>query len=482
VASTKAFKSTWCCEQGRLFLVFSLLCGPESPTLSILQHQKSKPRAKSESSVATAQETRRQKLRQSQLSEGIGYGDRVQKREKKTLLPKSGGSDNSYDLELYFQGLASVWPPAPSKSAGGFGCLPRSVVPEMLARSPMLQHASELLRHAAIQEINFRRGPITALLDFLETVGHHAEACQLLLRPRTLFPPTEQLGHAILGNTKIHRMTGSADHETAQSIATVVETLAISHRKFLETARKSGNFGARDDKALFEAAQRICAIADGVGSLRGQLAARESQEMSCNPLAALFRSSTANVATRRMRAAATRKTEATAVQDRTTRISEWHRVNCVKEVPDDTILKQFHYAQAAANAAKNPKQGVGRMKKLLAQISSLSTDLPEGIFVRHGESRIDVLKVMIVGPADTPYEHGLFEFDMFCDNDFPKKPPQMFFRTTGNGLVSFNPNLYQNGKGEYFPCCPVFLDSDTNICASLSLVAGNVAWRTLAGR
>jgi hypothetical protein len=89
---------------------------------------------------------------------------------------------------------------------------------------------------------------------------------------------------------------------------------------------------------------------------------------------------------------------------------------------------------------------------------------------------------MIVGPADTPYEHGLFEFDMFCDNDFPKKPPQMFFRTTGNGLVSFNPNLYQNGKGEYFPCCPVFLDSDTNICASLSLVAGNVAWRTLAGR
>jgi baculoviral IAP repeat-containing protein 6 len=145
-------------------------------------------------------------------------------------------------------------------------------------------------------------------------------------------------------------------------------------------------------------------------------------------------------------------------------------------------LKQFHYAQAAANAAKNPKQGVGRMKKLLAQISSLSTDLPEGIFVRHGESRIDVLKVMIVGPADTPYEHGLFEFDMFCDNDFPKKPPQMFFRTTGNGLVSFNPNLYQNGKGEYFPCCPVFLDSDTNICASLSLVAGNVAWRTLAGR
>jgi hypothetical protein len=446
VASTKAFKSTWCCDQGRLFLIFSLLCGPQSPNLSTLQHQKSKPRAKSESSVATAQETRRQKLRQSQLSEGIGYGDRVHRRDKKTLLPKSGGSDNSYDLELYFQGLASVWPPATNKAAG-FGCSTRSaVVPEMLARSPMLQHASELLRHAALQEINSRRGSITALLDFLETVGHHAETCQLLLRPRTLFPPTEQLGHAILGSTKSQKTTGVADHETAQSIATVVETLAISHRKFLETARKSGNLGARDDKALFEVAQRICAIADGVGSLRGQIAVRESQGMSCNPLTALFRSSTVNVATRRMRAATAKKGEEAAVQDRTTRISEWHRANCVKEVSDDTILQQFHYAQAA-NAAKNSKPAVGRMKKLLAQISSLSTDLPEGIFVRHGESRIDVLKVMIIGPSDTPYEHGLFEFDMFCDNDFPKKPPQMFFRTTGNGLVSFNPNLYQNGKG-----------------------------------
>lgn len=448
VVSTKAFKSTWCCDQGRLFLIFCLLCGYESPDLSIPQHQRSKPRAKSESSVAISQEVKRQRFRQSQLSEGTGYGDRVPKRERKTLQ-KSGGNDNSYDLELYFQGLASVWPSSTNKTAG-FDCFLQSLVPAMLARSPMLQHASELLGHAAIQEINTRRGPIAALLNFLEAIGHHIESCQLLLRPRTLFPPTEQLGYAILGNTKTQRTAAATVHETGQALAAIVETLAVSHRKFLETARKSGNLGARDDKVLFEVAQRICAIADGVGSLRGQLAVRESKEESCNPLTAFLRSSTVTVATRRMRAAATRKAEDTAAQDRVSRISEWHRANCVKEVPDDTMLKQFHYAQEV-HAGRNSKPAPGRMKKLLAQISSLSTDLPEGIYVRHGESRIDVLKVLIVGPADTPYEHGLFEFDMFCDNEFPKKPPQMFFRTTGNGLVSFNPNLYQNGKGKYSP-------------------------------
>jgi baculoviral IAP repeat-containing protein 6 len=88
------------------------------------------------------------------------------------------------------------------------------------------------------------------------------------------------------------------------------------------------------------------------------------------------------------------------------------------------------------------------MKKLVMQIASLRTDLPDGIYVRHGASRLDVMKVLIMGPENTPYEHGLFEFDLFCTKDFPMKPPEMHFRTTGSGKVGFNPNLYANGKGE----------------------------------
>lgn len=88
----------------------------------------------------------------------------------------------------------------------------------------------------------------------------------------------------------------------------------------------------------------------------------------------------------------------------------------------------------------------GRMKRIMQEISRLHTSLPEGIFVRHGSSRPDVMKVIIIGPKGTPYENGLFEFDLLCGNNFPTGPPQMQLRTTGNGAVGFNPNLYACGK------------------------------------
>ncbi|KAH8890245.1 UBC-like protein, partial [Thozetella sp. PMI_491] len=86
------------------------------------------------------------------------------------------------------------------------------------------------------------------------------------------------------------------------------------------------------------------------------------------------------------------------------------------------------------------------MKKLVTQVSGLRTSLPDGIYVRHCSSRLDVMKVLITGPEGTPYENGLFEFDLFCPATFPNQPPRMQFRTTGAGTVRFNPNLYQCGK------------------------------------
>lgn len=40
---------------------------------------------------------------------------------------------------------------------------------------------------------------------------------------------------------------------------------------------------------------------------------------------------------------------------------------------------------------------------------------------------------------------GLFLFDIYCDEEYPAKPPKLRLRTTGAGSVRFNPNLYANG-------------------------------------
>lgn len=67
-------------------------------------------------------------------------------------------------------------------------------------------------------------------------------------------------------------------------------------------------------------------------------------------------------------------------------------------------------------------------------------------FCRCDEERLDVMKVLITGPIDTPYANGCFEFDVFFPYDYNISPPVVNLRTTGNQTVRFNPNLYNDGK------------------------------------
>lgn len=57
-----------------------------------------------------------------------------------------------------------------------------------------------------------------------------------------------------------------------------------------------------------------------------------------------------------------------------------------------------------------------------------------------------MMKALICGAVGTPYAHGCFEFDIFCENNYPNGPPKMNLMTTGGGQIRFNPNLYHCGK------------------------------------
>jgi hypothetical protein len=71
------------------------------------------------------------------------------------------------------------------------------------------------------------------------------------------------------------------------------------------------------------------------------------------------------------------------------------------------VLNTHHFKQDAQQIVNPPP---GRQPKLVQQIAEL-TNLPEGIIVCVMDSRPDVLKALIVGPKDTPYEGGLFEYE-----------------------------------------------------------------------
>ncbi|KAJ3296463.1 hypothetical protein HK104_001602 [Borealophlyctis nickersoniae] len=79
----------------------------------------------------------------------------------------------------------------------------------------------------------------------------------------------------------------------------------------------------------------------------------------------------------------------------------------------------------------------------------LNKSLPDGILVRVFEDRIDLLRVLMVGPEGTPYDNGLFLFDVSLPNDYPQSPPcklAVYFHSWTNGMGRLNPNLYEDGK------------------------------------
>ncbi|NXP39051.1 UBE2O enzyme, partial [Leiothrix lutea] len=75
------------------------------------------------------------------------------------------------------------------------------------------------------------------------------------------------------------------------------------------------------------------------------------------------------------------------------------------------------------------------------EMALLATSLPDGIMVKTFEDRMATL---IKGPTRTPYEDGLFLFDIQLPNIYPAVPPLFRYLSQCSGRL--NPNLYDNGK------------------------------------
>ena len=56
------------------------------------------------------------------------------------------------------------------------------------------------------------------------------------------------------------------------------------------------------------------------------------------------------------------------------------------------------------------------------------------------------VRALIIGPPDTPYEFGFFEFAVKFVKDYPTKAPTVQAITTNGGRTRFNPNIYAGGK------------------------------------
>lgn len=88
------------------------------------------------------------------------------------------------------------------------------------------------------------------------------------------------------------------------------------------------------------------------------------------------------------------------------------------DIVDD--FSDHHYNNMGFQGQLPPKAW---LKKIQDEWKILENDLPDTIYVRVYETRMDLLRAVIVGPQGTPYHDGLFVFDAFFPSTYPDTPP-----------------------------------------------------------
>ncbi|CAA0813279.1 Probable ubiquitin-conjugating enzyme E2 26 [Striga hermonthica] len=108
----------------------------------------------------------------------------------------------------------------------------------------------------------------------------------------------------------------------------------------------------------------------------------------------------------------------------------------------DTV-EDYSDHQYAKNGGSTKQPPSSWARKIQEEWKILEKDLPDEVFVRVYESRMDLLRAVIVGAEGTPYHDGLFFFDVFFPSSYPNVPPHVHYHSRG---LRINPNLYCCGK------------------------------------
>eukprot|EP00250_Pteridium_aquilinum_P005995 c15992_g1_i1 orf=385-3885(-) len=122
--------------------------------------------------------------------------------------------------------------------------------------------------------------------------------------------------------------------------------------------------------------------------------------------------------------------------------------NHILQLEVSGLFKQFDSVKDTEdhhfkNEAGQPSNQRRWSKKIQQEWGMLEKCLPDTIFVRVYEDRMDLMRSVIVGATGTPYHDGLFFFDLYLPAEYPNSPPHVHYHSGG---LRLNPNLYETGK------------------------------------
>lgn len=129
----------------------------------------------------------------------------------------------------------------------------------------------------------------------------------------------------------------------------------------------------------------------------------------------------------------------------------------VMENTDPSVFDDFAYSDPVnlSPIARN---------RIVTELASLKKNLPcspeASIFLVYDGKDIGRMRVLIIGPRDTPYAFGFFFFDVRIPENYPSDPPLVTFCNTRNETFQFGPNFHGHGT----VCLPFLNTCKGNCC------------------
>ncbi|KAI9090532.1 small conjugating protein ligase-like protein [Phlyctochytrium arcticum] len=84
--------------------------------------------------------------------------------------------------------------------------------------------------------------------------------------------------------------------------------------------------------------------------------------------------------------------------------------------------------------------------RIQKELLDIQKDPEHQFHIWYNEENITHVHALIVGPPQTPYCLGYFDFVFNMSDEYPQAPPKVTAMTTALGRTRFNPNIYANGK------------------------------------
>ncbi|MCJ1439117.1 hypothetical protein MMC27_008508 [Xylographa pallens] len=436
------YKLDWCCWEGRLFSVWVLLCSYDGIELAVQSQATSGTKA-----------TGGRDGHKDSLSKGTGYGG-----SQRTLCPmpyatrfdrfgypvmqavmdfKKTDDQTDDTTQTLFRLVTELLPLRERQSSPEGLC-------EMIELSLFQDRAAQLLRNDSLTDISKRGKLYHSLLAFVAKIGTYKHTRFLVTDAR--FAKKRSPGLVVLSS-------GDSDQEQNRNTSVRGKGKVVSEEaQLLEVERSKDAMTL----SLFQSMENLYKQSSALIKA-SKVSKKGFTGASGQDMLALARHVTQVYDILKPEIVEDIISRSEGTKSSSTSWAEYNAANRVEYTSG--VMASMRFQLMAQYIRESPRQ---RLRKITMELADMTTSLPDNIFVKAQEERPDVMKCLIIGPGDTPYEGGIFEsvpempnttpkltstrFDILCDKEYPHEPPKVAFLTHNKGRVRFNPNLHRDGK------------------------------------